>query len=149
MWDAGIGDWVKTYEIRLETWLSAMKEAEEIAGSESRSTEFSLSAYMRESWETGRFWLNYAGRKSWAFDIIFWKYLDEKFFGQREDSIEKNDLWKTRVHLLSKNARDAMELFVERKLEEIKERKLVEWEPEAAKSRLAEVYFGSALHIHH
>jgi len=61
MWDAGIEDWVKTYEIRLETWLSAMKAAEEIAGSESRSTEFSLSAYMRESWETGRFWLNYAG----------------------------------------------------------------------------------------
>jgi len=89
------------------------------------------------------------GRKSWAFDTIFWKYLDERFFGQREDSIEKNDLWKTRVHLLSKNARDAMEPFVERKLEEIKERKLVEWGPEAAKSRLAEVYFGSALHIHH
>ena len=142
MWDAGIEDWVKKYELRLETWLSAMKEAEESASSESKSTEFPLSAYMRESWETGRFWLDYAGRKSWAFDTVFWRYLDERFFGRREDGIEKNDLYKIRVHLLSESARNAMRLFVERKVEEIKERKLVEWEPEAAMSRLAEVYFG-------
>lgn len=141
MWDAGIDDWVKNYELRLETWLSAMKEAEESAGSESKSTKFPLSAYMRESWETGRFWLTYAARKSWAFDIVFWKYLDERFFGRREDRVEKNELWKTRVHLLSEGARNAMEPFVERKVEEMKERKLVEWDPEAAKSRLAEVLF--------
>jgi len=141
MWDAGIEDWVKDYQLRLETWLSAMKEAEESAGSESNSTEFLLSAYMRESWETGRFWLNYAGRKSWAFDTVFWKYLDERFFGRREHDVEKNKLWKTRLHLLSKDSRDALEPFVERKMQEIKERKLVNWESGSAKSRLAEVYF--------
>jgi hypothetical protein len=141
MWDAGIDDWVKNYELRLETWLSAMKKAEESADSESKSTEFRLSAYMRESWETGRFWLTYAGRKSWAFDTIFWKYLDERFSGQREDRVEQNELWKTRVHLLSEGVRNAMEPFVERKVEEMKERKLVEWDPEAAKIRLAEVLF--------
>ena len=27
-WSAGIGDWMKTYEVRLETWLSAMERAE-------------------------------------------------------------------------------------------------------------------------
>jgi hypothetical protein len=141
MWDDGIDDWVKNYELRLETWLSVMKEVEESAVSESKSTELPLSAYMRESWETGRFWLTYAARKSWAFDTVFWKYLDERFFGQREDCVEKNELWKTRLHLLNEGVRDAMEPFVERKVEEMKERKLVEWDPEAAKSYLAEVLF--------
>ncbi|KAH8598501.1 hypothetical protein B0O99DRAFT_591776 [Bisporella sp. PMI_857] len=141
MWDAGIDDWVKKYEFRLETWLSAMKEAEKSADSESRYTEFPLSAYMRESWETGRFWVTYAARKSWAFDTIFWNYLDESFFGRREDRVEKNELWKTRVHLLSEGARNAMEPFVERKIEEMKERKLVEWDPEEAKGYLAELLF--------
>ncbi|KAL5331071.1 hypothetical protein ACEPPN_000600 [Leptodophora sp. 'Broadleaf-Isolate-01'] len=140
MWDAGIDDWVENYELRLETWLSAMKEAEEnTTGSECKSTEFPLSAYMRESWETGRFWLTYAGRKSWAFDTVYWKYLDERFFGRREDHVEKDELWKTRAHLLSKGARDAMEPFVARKVDEMKERKLVEWDPEAARNRLKEV----------
>ncbi|TVY38041.1 hypothetical protein LSUB1_G005273 [Lachnellula subtilissima] len=145
MWDAGIDDWVKNYELRLETWLSAIKKAEERSGSKSKSMEFPLSAYMRESWETGRFWLTYAARKSWAFDTVFWKYLDERFFGRREDGVENNDLWKTRLHLLSEDARNAMEPFVEGKVEEMKERKLVEWDPEAAKSRLAEVLFDCEL----
>jgi hypothetical protein len=108
MWDAGIGDWVENHALRLETWVSAMKEAEESAGSKSKSMEFPLSADMKESWETGRFWLTYAVRKSWAFDTVFWKCLDERFFGWREDVLEKNELWKTRVHLLREGARDAM-----------------------------------------
>lgn len=143
MWDAGIDDWVKNYELRLETWLFAMKKAEENEStkSESKSTEIPLSTYMRDSWDTGRFWLSYAARKSWAFDTIFWKYLDERFFGRRQKHIEKNEFWKTRVHFLTEDARNAMEPFVDRKMEEMKERKLVEWELEAAKSRLAEVLF--------
>ena len=51
------------------------------------------------------------------------------------DHVEKNGPWKTRVHLLRKRARNAIEPFVERKIEEMKERKLVEWDPEEAKSR--------------
>src|SRR6187402_2695561 len=112
----GIDDWVKNYELRLETWLSAMKEAEESASSESKSMEFPLSAYMRQSWKTGRFWLTYAGRKSWAIDAIYWKYLDERFLGRREAHIEENELWKTRAHLLSEGARNEMEPSVERKV---------------------------------
>lgn len=85
--------------------------------------------------------MTYAARKSWAFDTVFWKYLDERFFGRRENHAEKNELWKTRVHLLGEGTRDAMELFVEWKVEEMKERKLVEWDPEAAKNRLETVLF--------
>ncbi len=43
------------------------------------------STDMRESWKAGRFWLNYAARKSWAFDPICWHFLDKKFLGQRVD----------------------------------------------------------------
>lgn len=56
MWDADIDNWVEKYELRLETWLSAMREAEEIESSASlgiKSKENTLSSYMRESWETG------------------------------------------------------------------------------------------------
>jgi hypothetical protein len=50
-----------------------------------------LSEYMRESWETGRLWLTYASRMSWAFDNIYWKSLNERFFGNRgEESAKLN-----------------------------------------------------------
>lgn len=125
MWDAGIEDWRKTYETRLDTWISAMQEAEQEVSPES----FLFSAYMRESWTTGQFWLNYAARKSWAFDTIYWKYLDEKLFGE--------EMWKTRVHLLSEEERAAVEPLVQAKMAESKTRVLIEWEAESAKEHLS------------
>lgn len=139
MWHTNIDDWAEIYDVRLKTWLRAMEKAEESI--EVKSTGFKMSIYMRESWETGRFWLNYAARKSWAFDTIFWKYLDHRFFGSRERDIAKQDLWKTRVHLLSEGERMAMESFVERKMKESKERILVDWDDEQVTERLAEVLF--------
>lgn len=76
-WKPDIGDWTQVYDIRLRTWLTAMEKVEKDIGSE--TLLLLLSAHMRESWETGRFWLNYAAKNSWAFDTVFWKYLDEKF----------------------------------------------------------------------
>ncbi|TVY15211.1 hypothetical protein LARI1_G007541 [Lachnellula arida] len=140
MWESGIEDWIKVYEMRLKTWTSAVEKAEEDVESNSSSLPFPLSRYMRESWETGRFWLNYAARKSWAFDTIFWKYLDERFFGGRAD-VPKHELWKTRVHLLGERERNAMEPFVEWKMEDSKERIIVDWDPEEAKERLGKVLF--------
>ncbi|KAH6710987.1 hypothetical protein BKA61DRAFT_737861 [Leptodontidium sp. MPI-SDFR-AT-0119] len=81
MWHTNIDDWSRVYDVRLKTWLRAMERAEESIKKQSKG--FKMSIYMRESWETGRFWLNYAARKSWAFDTIFWKYLDERFYGDR------------------------------------------------------------------
>jgi len=46
---------------------------------------------------TGRFWLNHAARRSWVFDTIYWKYLDERFFGERGEDGPTAELWKTRV----------------------------------------------------
>ncbi|QPC70372.1 hypothetical protein HYE68_001124 [Fusarium pseudograminearum] len=133
MWDAGIEDWSKAYEARIDTWISAVQEAEKDISSNS----FLLSAYMRESWKTGRFWLNYAARKSWAFDTIYWKYLDEKFFGEREDGTPAEEQWKTRVHLLSEEEQAAMETLVQAKMAESENRVLVEWDDEDAEEYLS------------
>ena len=132
-------DWAKVFVMRLQTWLSAMEKAEKDIGFE--TLPFSLSTHMRESWETGRFWLNYAAKNSWAFDSVFWKYLDGKFFGIREEDVPKDDLWRTRVNLLSEKERAAMEPFVKWKMEDKKERILVDWDPEEARQRLSEALF--------
>lgn len=136
-WSEGIDEWHNIYDTRLKTWIGAMKRAE--ASMDSSCLSFPLSMHMEQSWETGRFWLNYAARGSWAFDTVFWKYLDERFFGKREQDVPKSDLWKTRVHLLGGEAREGMESFVEVKMEEAKERKLVDWDEEDVKRRLSEV----------
>ncbi|KAF4781255.1 phosphotransferase [Colletotrichum scovillei] len=137
----GVDDWATEYERRLPTWLSALEDAEKEVGNS--GLPFTLSAYMRDSWATGRFWLNYAARKSWAFDAIYWKYLDEKFFGQRDPNskIPKSKLWKTRIHLLSSEEQAAMDTMVQIKIEESKERKLVEWEDAEARQRLSSFLF--------
>lgn len=137
MWDGGIEDWTCVYERRLEAWLLALEEAEK----EMSADSLLLSAYMRESWETGRFWLNYAARKSWAFDTIYWKYLDERFFGEREKDIPTEELWKMRLNLLSPEEQAAMELLVQIKMEESKERILVEWDAEEARKRPSSFLF--------
>ncbi|KAG4429131.1 hypothetical protein IFR05_015385 [Cadophora sp. M221] len=116
-WDAGLDNWITLYEPRLETWISAMKKAEKDTKLNGGIAGVSLSTYMRESWETGRFWLTYAARNSWAFETIFWRYLDERFFGPREQGLPRNQYWKARIDLLSQDERDAMEPFVERKME--------------------------------
>ncbi|KAK7948990.1 uncharacterized protein PG986_009876 [Apiospora aurea] len=144
-WEDGLEDWSGHYDNRLGTWLAAMEEAEE-AGDELGglgSGAPRLSAYMRESWETGRFWLNYAARKSWAFDAIYWTYLDEQFFGERtaEDDVSEEELWKTRVHLLTQEEREGMEPLVHIKMEESKHRALVEWDPAEARQRLSSFLF--------
>ncbi|KAI0125046.1 hypothetical protein BJ170DRAFT_636059 [Xylariales sp. AK1849] len=136
MWGNGIDDWASVYGRRLKTWLSEMEKAEK----DMSPGSLLLSAYMRESWETGRFWLNYAARKTWAFDAIYWKYLDERFFGKREHH-SPTELWKSRVHLLSEQEHIAMERLVQMKMEESKERVLVDWEAEEARQRLSSFLF--------
>lgn len=66
--------------------------------------------------------------------------MDERFFGTRPDNVTKNDLWKTRIDLLNENERTAMEPFVKRKMEESRDRRIVDWEADEAKS-----YFSSLL----
>ncbi|KPM34568.1 hypothetical protein AK830_g12006 [Neonectria ditissima] len=140
MWSSGIDGWKEAYDTRLETWLSAMEGAEADM-EDSSGLPAPLSTYMRESWETGRFFLNYGARKSWAFDTVYWKFLDERFFGRRRNGVAQDDLWRTRVHLLSVEERAAMEPFVERKMAESEERRIVDWEPVEARQLFRELLF--------
>lgn len=141
-WTGGLDKWVQAYEPQLRTWLTAMenagKEETKLARSRQRTKSTKadlpvpLSRYMRESWETGHFWLSYAARKNWVFDAIYWRFLDERFFGPRKAGTTRDDLWKTRVHLLSAQERAAMEPFVKKKLADAKERRIVNWDPAEA-----------------
>lgn len=142
MWLMGIEDWAHIYDERVQTWFEAMEEAEKDVDLAALQLKAPLSMYMRQSWETGRFWMNYAARKGWAFDTIYWKYLDERFFGERLKDVPKEELWRTRIGLMTNSEREAMELFVAKKMEESKERILIDgWDPEEVKKRFAEVLF--------
>lgn len=135
---AGITDWSETYDKRLKNWLAALKRVEET----SNSLPFVLSAYMEQSWATGRFWLNYAMRSSWCLDAIYWNFLDERFFGEREKNVAVDDLWKTRVGLLGEEVRNAMEAFVDIKMEETGKRMLIdEWDQKDLNERLSKIMF--------
>lgn len=158
-WPGGIEEWSTIYERRLQTWLRMMQDAEDkraleqsrLSNVDGLSTLVDivsigrrtrgggitrLTQYMRESWETGRFWLNYAARKIWAFDTIYWKYLDKRFFGRRA-KVENEAWWKCRIHLLSEGERRNMETLVEIKMKEKEERIIVDWDPEDARRYLA------------
>ncbi|KAG5805407.1 hypothetical protein H9Q74_010684 [Fusarium xylarioides] len=142
MWSPDLEDWRQTYESRLGIWLSAMEKAEASIDTPAYNTfPVPLSRYMRESWQTGRFFLSYAARKSWAFDAMYWNFLDERFFGDRDPGVVKGDLWKTRIDLLSDDERAAMEPFVQRKMAEGKERRVVEWDETEAQKRFSELLF--------
>jgi hypothetical protein len=107
-----LDDWTRAYEQRLEVWLEEMvvREDAEIArgviGEENR-----LSGFMRESWENGDFWVSYAARRSWAFDVIYWAPIDRRFFGE--------GTMGDRFALLTEEERGGMEEFVQRKMNEI------------------------------
>ncbi len=80
-----------------------------------------LSTHMSRNWENGNFWVTYAAYKTWSFDGIFWRYLDERFFGKSEGGFEE------RLKLLPREQVHAMEAFVERKLKEKDENTLIDW----------------------
>lgn len=144
-WEGGIEDWALHYSKRLETWLAAIKEAEVNFGPERTglSPGMPLSRYMHESWETGRFWVNFALRKTWSFDFIYWKFLDERFFGKRPADVPRTQWWALRHDLLSERERELMESFVQGRMEETKERKLVDdWDEDEVERRIAE-FFGA------
>ncbi|KAF5599326.1 aromatic-amino-acid decarboxylase [Fusarium pseudocircinatum] len=92
-----------------------------------RKVKVPLSTYMRESWQTGPFFLSYAAH--------------ERFFGDLDPGVVKGDLCTTRIDLLSDGERTAMEPFVQRKMTEGKERRIVEWDETEARKRFSELLF--------
>ncbi|MCJ1250950.1 hypothetical protein MMC30_008179 [Trapelia coarctata] len=131
-WPGGISDWAATYEPRLMTFLRILEMREEAAmQSGTLEPQQRLSRPMRKSWETGAFWVHYAARKSWAFDAVFWTWIDAKYLGE-------GDWFEDRIQLLGEEDREGIEEFVRRKLEEQEEQTLHNWdedEPEAVEPK--------------
>ncbi|OJJ72679.1 hypothetical protein ASPBRDRAFT_42406 [Aspergillus brasiliensis CBS 101740] len=109
LWKPGLDDWIARYEEVLPTFLNVLKDKEQAAIDRGTLNESDrLSGHMLRSWESGDFWLNYAARKSWAFDMIYWAKIDRRFFGD-------GDL-KDRIELLSPDERAKIDEFVLMKL---------------------------------
>lgn len=140
VWLLGIENFSAKFSEILPIWLEAVEEVEKGADLGSHHLALPWSVYVRQSWETGRFWLNYAVRKGWAFDSIYWKFLDERFFGDRSKDIAREEYWRARIDLLTERERAAMEPFVERKMKELEEKVLVDdWDVDEVRRRFSEV----------
>lgn len=146
-WDGGYGAWTEAYEPRLQTFLRVLEAEEQkmtaadiaekvgrISLADCGKTEVPLSQRMRESWEKGTWMRSYAARKSWAFDFVWWKFLDESYFGSNE-----NQDYQARLELLSESQREIMETFVACKMEESRNPGIVKWGDKHAADRLAEL----------
>ncbi|WEW60025.1 hypothetical protein PRK78_005508 [Emydomyces testavorans] len=121
-WDDGFDNWTELYEKRLETFLNVLAEREKDALNRQVLREPQhLAERMKESWKNGDFWVTYAARKSWAFDLIYWAKIDKRFFGD-------GDL-EERFQLLTIEEQVAMDNFIQRKMKQKEEHTLPEWPP--------------------
>ncbi|KAK1145013.1 hypothetical protein N8T08_004728 [Aspergillus melleus] len=89
-----------------------------------------LSNRMWDSWKSGDFWIMYALRNNFAFDAIYWKKIDQRFFGP---TTHENDnicnMWRRRLHLLDPEERKLTEQYVNLKLKDRNTWRLV-WDPD-------------------
>jgi hypothetical protein len=85
-------EFLARYVPRMEQFLRAMERVEgrsEVGGTASGDEGRRLSARMRESWKTGRFWFDYAARTSLDLDDIYWAALhDHETDGDGVDSLD-------------------------------------------------------------
>jgi hypothetical protein len=99
-------EFLALYVPRMEQFLRALERVEkETALGCKQPCGPSLSTRMRDSWRTGRFWFDYAARKSFDVDAIYWAALHDGSAG---------------VELLDDKARAEMELFMQTKMEQLK-----------------------------
>ncbi|OKL55836.1 hypothetical protein UA08_08924 [Talaromyces atroroseus] len=117
-WNEGLDEWTKEYEKRFPVFLAELQKREQDLITRGILTDDDrLSQHMLESWQSGDFWVCYAVRRSWAFDMLYWAKIDRRFFGH-------GDL-DDRFNLLTVEERDELDDFVQRKLAEKDERTLV------------------------
>lgn len=141
-WPGAYESWMQAYEPRLRTFLRILEDEEKKLGANkngngtklngSAPTEVCLSERMRKSWDDKTWMIGFAARNSWAFDLIFWRYLDPKYFGPNEAAG-----YRARLGRLTQKQREAMEDLVAVKMKEGRECKLKEWDPDKAKAHLA------------
>ncbi|OIW35492.1 phosphotransferase family protein [Coniochaeta ligniaria NRRL 30616] len=142
--------WCERYPIQLDVFLKVLEEEErksaETAESSSVKPQMAdmsirdtdgkpLSVRMRENWDSGAFWVNFAARKPYSFEPMFWKQIDERFFGPNP-----RGGYEDRLSLLPERARREMEWLVARKMKEDREHRLVDWTEHNARSYVRAVF---------
>ncbi|CAI4220123.1 unnamed protein product [Parascedosporium putredinis] len=139
-WPGGYGEWIKAYEPRFHTFLRVLEVEEKKIGTngvlsssdpDGGMSTLPLSQRMRMSWKEKTWLINYAVLDSWGFDFIWWKFLDERFYGPNEDQDHRS-----RLHLLSEPQTTAMCDLVATKAHERLDRKIFEWDEGLAFTRL-------------
>lgn len=99
------------YEPRLEQFLKALENIESQKEETQGCSQVDLlSVRMRDSWRTGQFWFDYAARKSFDVDTIYWNVLHLEEHGDG-------------LNLLDPKTQAEMKLFIERKMEQLKQYK--------------------------
>ena len=78
--EAGKQRFLDLFEPRKEQFIHAMERVESRSARPARKPL--LSARMRESWDSGRFWFNLASRNSVDFDQIYWQILHKEDLGE-------------------------------------------------------------------
>jgi hypothetical protein len=98
-------EFLTCYEPRMEQFLRALERVEKESASRKQSSGPALSNRMRDSWKTGRFWFDYAARKSFEVDAVYWAALHD---GDAD------------VELLDCKMRADMESFTRTKMQQLK-----------------------------
>jgi hypothetical protein len=101
--DRTLEEFVDAYEPRLEHFLQVMERVE--GGRDGAGGTQPLSKLMRESWDTKRFWFNYAAPKPFDVEVFFDKYLNGDNAG---------------VGLLDEREREGLEPFVKMKMKQLR-----------------------------
>lgn len=101
--DRTLEEFVAAYEPRLEHFLQVMERVEGARCGGGGAQPF--SKLMRESWDTKRFWFNYAARKPFDVEAFFDKYLNESNSG---------------IGSLDEHEREGLEPFVKMKMKQLR-----------------------------
>ncbi|KAF3003754.1 hypothetical protein E8E13_009688 [Curvularia kusanoi] len=86
-------EFMSRYVPRMEQFLQAMERIETKKGLGGNQSNQLLSVRMRDSWATGRFWLDYGIRKSFDVDAVYWAALHKDGDDALDDNM-KNEMEK-------------------------------------------------------
>ncbi|RMD41582.1 hypothetical protein DV735_g3512, partial [Chaetothyriales sp. CBS 134920] len=119
-WEDSLDDFWAHYLPRHHVFVHALEQTEDEAiRSGALSESQRLSPHMARSVQDGTFWFCLAATSSFAFDDIYWRFIDPQYFGPFTGLDE-------RIRLLSSDEQDALDEFVRLKLQQAVERRLDE-----------------------
>ncbi|KAH8433005.1 phosphotransferase family protein [Aspergillus melleus] len=118
-WELDLNQFLERYMPRLRTFLEVLRDCEARKIQDGSLLESQrLSPAMESSLENGLFWMCLASRHSAMFDEIYWEFIDTRSFGQFRTL-------EDRISLLSAEERAQMDAFIEKKMDQASEGKLL------------------------